>query len=325
MDRPVLGIDISKGSFDVFLIQGEKQQHRSFPNQAEGFELLSNWLRECGLPQVHACMESTGRYGEELAQYLYEQEHQVSVVNPSRIRDYARSKLIRNKTDKLDAKIIAIFCLNEKPALWQPPAPEIRELQALVRHLEALQDMRTQENNRLKSGNPSKQVCSMLQEHLCFIDQQIKQIKKRIKEHIDQHPGLKQDRDLLITIPGVGDSTAIKLLSENIQAFSDGRALAAFAGLNPSLCFSGTSVHHRGRLSKVGRSGLRKSLYFPAISAMRFNPQIRLFCDRLEERHKPSMVIIAAAMRKLLCLALGVLKSGLPFDPSYAQNACALP
>ena len=325
MDRPVLGIDISKGSFDVFLIQGEKQQHRSFPNRAEGFELLSNWLRECGLQQVHACMESTGRYGEELAQYLYEQEHQVSVVNPSRIRDYARSKLIRNKTDKLDAKIIAIFCLNEKPALWQPPAPEIRELQALVRHLEALQDMRTQENNRLKSGNPSKQVCSLLQEHLCFIDQQIKQIKKRIKEHIDQHPGLKQDRDLLITIPGVGDSTAIKLLSENIQAFSDGRALAAFAGLNPSLCFSGTSVHHRGRLSKVGRSGLRKSLYFPAISAMRFNPQIRLFCDRLEERHKPSKVIITAAMRKLLCLALGVLKSRLLFDPCYTQNACALP
>jgi transposase len=325
VDRPVLGIDISKGSFDVFLIQGEKQQHRSFPNQAEGFELLSNWLQECGITKVHACMESTGRYGEELAQYLFEKGHQVSVVNPSRIRDYARSKLTRNKTDKLDAKIIATFCLNEKPASWQPPAPEIRELQALVRHLEALQDMRTQENNRLKSGNPSKQVCSMLQDHLHFIDQQIKQIKKRIEEHIDQHPGLKQDRDLLITIPGVGERTAIKLLSENIQAFSDGRALAAFAGLNPSLCFSGSSVHHRGRLSKIGKSNLRKSLYFPAISAMRFNPTIRIFCDRLEERHKPSMVIITAAMRKLLCLALGVLKSGLPFNPCYTQNACAVP
>jgi transposase len=314
MDRPVLGIDIAKSSFDVFLIHGEKQQHHSFPNQAEGFELLSNWLRECGIQRVHASMESTGRYGEELAQYLYEQGHQVSVVNPARIRDYARSRLTRNKTDKLDAKIIAIFCLNEKPALWQPPAPEIRELQALVRHLEALQDMRTQENNRLKSRVPSKQVCSMLEEHLDFIDQQIKQIKKRIKEHIDQYPGLKQDHDLLITIPGIGDTTATKLLSENIQSFSDGRALAAFAGLN----------HQRGRLSRVGRSTLRKALYFPAISAMRFNPQIIIFCDRLAEKHKPSMVIIAAAMRKLLCLSLGVLKSGLPFDPSYTQNAYAI-
>jgi transposase len=325
MDRPILGIDIAKGSFDVLLIHGDKQQHRSFLNRAEGFALLSKWLQECGLQQVNACMEATGRYGEELAQYLYEQGHQVSVVNPARIRDYARSKLTRNKTDKLDAKIIAFFCLNEKPALWTPPAPEIRELQALVRHLEALQDMRTQENNRLKSGVPSKQVCSMLEEHLEFLDQQIRQIKKRIKQHIDQHPDLKRDRDLLITIPGIGDTTATKLLSENIQAFSDGRALAAFAGLNPSLCLSGTSVHHRGRLSRVGRSGLRKSLYFPAISAMRFNPQIIIFCDRLVEKHKPSMVVIAAAMRKLLCLSLGVLKSGLPFDPSYTQNAYAIP
>jgi len=325
MEIPVLGIDIAKSSFDVFLIHGEKQQHRSFPNRAEGFEQLSNWLRECGVQQVHACMEATGRYGDELAEYLFEQGHRVSVVNPARIRDYARSKLTRNKTDKLDAKIIAFFCLNEKPALWQPPAPEIRELQALVRHLEALQDMRTQENNRLKSGVPSKQVCSMLEEHLAFLDQQIRQIKKRIKEHIDQHPGLKRDHDLLITIPGIGDTTANKLLSENIQAFSDGRALAAFAGLNPSLCFSGTSVHHRGRLSRVGRSTLREALYFPAISAMRFNPQIILFCDRLAEKHKPNMVVIAAAMRKLLCLSLGVLKSGLPFDPSYTQNAYAIP
>jgi transposase len=325
MNRPVLGIDIAKSSFDVFLIHGEKQQHRSFPNRAEGFEQLSSWLRGCGIQYVQACMESTGRYGEELAQYLYEQGHQVSVVNPARIRDYARSKLTRNKTDKLDAKIIAFFCLNEKPELWTPPAPEIRELQALVHHLEALQDMRTQENNRLKSGVPSKQVCSMLEEHLEFLDQQIRQIKKRIKQHIDQYPDLKRDHDLLITIPGIGDTTASKLLSENIQAFSDGRALAAFAGLNPSLCFSGTSVHHRGRLSRVGRSSLRKALYFPAISAMRFNPHIRSFCDRLAEKHKPSMVVIAAAMRKLLCLALGVLKSGLPFDPGYTQNAYATP
>ena len=321
MDRPVVGIDIAKSSFDVFLIHEEKQHYRSFPNKPEGFEQLSNWLQECGVQQVHACMEATGRYGEELAQYLYEQDHQVSVVNPARIRDYARSKLTRNKTDKLDAKIIAFFCLNENPALWQPPAPEIRELQALVRHLEALQDMRTQENNRLKSGVPSKQVCSMLEEHLAFLDEQIRQIKKRIKEHMDQNPGLKRDHDLLITIPGIGDTTANKLLSENIQAFSDGRALAAFAGLSPRLCFSGTSVHHRGRLSRVGRSGLRKALYFPAISAMRFNPQIITFCDRLAEKHKPNMVVIAAAMRKLLCLSMGVLKSGLPFNPNYAQTA----
>lgn len=320
MDSSVLGIDIAKSSFDVVLLQGEKRLHRTFQNQAEGFEQLEHWLHASGTQHVHACMESTGRYGEELAQYLYEQGHKVSVVNPARIRDYARSKLTRNKTDKLDARIIATFCLNEKPELWSPPAPEIRELQALVRHLEALQDMRTQEINRLKSGIPSKQVHAMLEEHLSFLDQQIKQLKKRIQHHIDQNPGLKKDRDLLLSIPGIGEKTAAKLLGENIQAFSNGRALAAFAGLNPSLCLSGTSVHRRGRLSRVGHSGLRKALYFPAISAMRFNPIVQDFCDRLEEKNKPNLVVIAAAMRKLLCLALGVLKSGVPFDPHYAQT-----
>jgi len=224
MDRPVLGIDIAKSSFDVALIHMEKQRHRTFNNRVEGFEQLENWLFASGIQHVHACMEATGRYGQELAQYLYEQGHKVSVVNPARIRDYARSKLTRNKTDKLDAKIIATFCLNEKPDLWRPPAPEIRELQALVRHLEALQDMRTQEVNRLQSGVPSKQVYAMLEEHLSFLDQQIKQIKKRIQQHIDQHPGLKRDRDLLLSIPGIGEKTAAKLLGENIQAFTNVRA-----------------------------------------------------------------------------------------------------
>lgn len=325
MEKAVLGIDIAKKSFDVVLLQGGKRVHRSFANQAEGFEQLSAWLQERGIERVHACLEATGRYGEALARYLYEQEHWVSVVNPAQIRDYARSKLTRNKTDKLDASIIAQFCLKEEPALWMPLAPEIQELQALVRHLETLQDMRTQENNRLKATNPSTLVQTMLQEHLQFLDQQIREVQKRIEEHIRRHPGLKQQRDLLLSIPGIGKTTAAKLLGENIQSFSDGRHLAAYAGLNPSQSRSGASVRKRTQLSRIGRTGLRKSLYFPAISAMRFNPLIQTFCARLGERHKQSMIIIAAAMRKLLCLALGVLKSGQPFDPHYRQSNLAHP
>ena len=317
MEKAVLGIDIAKKSFDVVLLYAGKAVHRSFVNRAEGFEQLCGWLQKQGVEHVHACLEATGRYGEALAHYLYERQHEVSVVNPAQIRDYARSKLTRNKTDKLDASIIAQFCLKEEPSLWAPLAPEILELQALVRHLESLQNMRTQEHNRSKAANPSILVQTMLEQHLQFLDQQIRDVQKRIEEHIHRHPGLKQQRDLLLSIPGIGKTTAAKLLGENIQSFSDGRHLAAYAGLNPSQSRSGSSVRKRTTLSRIGRTGLRKALYFPAISAMRFNPLIQTFCVRLAERHKRSMIVIAAAMRKLLCLALGVLKSGQPFDPHY--------
>lgn len=302
MEKAVLGIDIAKKNFDVVLWQAGKQVHHSFANREEGFEQLSHWLQKQGVEHVHACLEATGRYGEALAHYLYERKYSVSVVNPAQIRDYARSKLMRNKTDKMDAGIIAQFCLKEEPALWMPLAPEIQELQ---------------ENNRLKSDNPSTLVQTMLEEHLRFLDQQIQDVQKRIEEHIHRHPDLKRQQELLLSIPGIGKKTPAKLLGENIQSFSDGRHLAAYAGLNPGQSRSGSSVRKRTKLSRIGRTGLRKALYFPAISAMRFNPVIQTFCDRLVDRHKQGMIVIAAAMRKLLCLALGVLKSGQPFDPHY--------
>ena len=213
----------------------------------------------------------------------------------------------------MDAKLIANYCATQQPVAWTPPPPEVHELQALVRHLEGLQHKRTQENNRLAAGAPAATVRDMLQKHLRFLDQQI-------DDHIEQYPELKKQRDLLDSIPGIGTLTAAKLLGENIQTFSSTRALAAYAGLNPQLGDSGSSVRRKPRLSKVGNSALRKALYFPAICAKNHNPLIKAFCERLEERGKPTMVIVGAARRKLLCLALGVLKSGQPFDPNYTQR-----
>jgi transposase len=266
-------------------------------------------------------MEATNRYWQELATYLHAQGHTVSVVNPARIRDYARSKLLRNKTDRLDADLIADFCATQRPEAWQPLNEEVRELQALMRHWEDLQSLRSEIATRISNGSPSVSVRRLLTEHLAFLDQQIAELKKQIEDHIDQHPDLKQQRDLLTTIPGIGNLTAAKLLSENIQAFSSTRALAAYAGLSPQVRTSGTSIHPPGRISKVGNPHLRKALYFPAISAMRFNPTIQIFCARLEGRQKHNMTVIGAAMRKLLCLSLGVLKSGVPFDPNYRSMA----
>lgn len=274
MQLPVLGIDIAKQSYQVTLRVGNKIQRHTFSNHVDQFQELSVWLAQYGVKRCHACMEATNRYWEDLASYLYAQGHSVSVVNPARIRNYARSKLLRNKTDKLDADLIADFCATQQPDLWQPLPAEVLELQALMRHWEDLKSLRSEIHTRLNNGSPSTSVHNMLSEHLAFLDQQIAELKKQIEGHIDQHPGLKQQRDLLVSIPGIGNLTAAKLLSENIQAFSSTRALVAYAGLSPQQHLSGTSVHSPARMSKIGNSHLRKALYFPAVNARRFNPVI---------------------------------------------------
>lgn len=324
MSSAYLGIDIGKQSFTCSLLQDGKPAHRTFQNRSEGFEALDKWLAKHSAKTVHACMEATNRYWEELAWHMQERGYTVSVVNPGRIHDYARSKLRRNKTDQLDADMIADFCATQHPDLWVAPPPEVHELQALVRHLEALKGVRIQESNRLQAGGRSEAVRQSLEAHLAYLDREIARMEDMIRNHIDQHPDLKRDRDLLTSIPGIGHTTAAKLLSENIQAFTSTRELSAYAGLNPQLHESGSSVRGRPHLSKVGRVRLRKALYFPAISAMRHNLAVIRFCDRLELKGKPKMVQIGAAMRKLLCIALGVLKSQVPFDPAFSQHMQAI-
>ena len=133
---PTLGIDISKASFHVELSLNEKLRHRKFTNRKEGFSELGNWLVKHKVKQVHACLEATGPYGEELASYLYQQGHTVSIVNPLQIKAFGQSELLRNKDDRPDAGLIRRFCEKQRPPAWTPPPAHLRELQALTRHLE---------------------------------------------------------------------------------------------------------------------------------------------------------------------------------------------
>lgn len=319
MNRPVLGIDVSKAKFDVSLLRDDKSYHHGFPNTPEGFQALQGWLTRRHVDTVHACLEATGPYGDALALFLVEAHHTVSVVNPLRIKAFGESELRRAKTDKADAALIARFCLQQHPPAWVPPAPEIRELQALVRRLESLQQMHTQELNRRASGVPTPAVAQSLEETLAFLEAEMAKIEQQIQAHIDQHPSLKHRRDLIDSIQGIGPKTATALLAEfpNIAEFASARELAAYAGVTPQPHTSGSSVHRRTQMSRRGSPRVRKILYFPAVVAMTYNPLVRTFCDRLRERGKPSMSIIVAAMRKLIHLVYGVLKSDRPFDPKY--------
>ena len=143
--------------------------------------------------------------GVGLATCLHDAGQNVSVVNPARIKGFARSELLRTKSDKVDAGLIARFWATMHPESWVPLAPEIRTLQALVRRVDALLVMRTQELNRVEATHET--VASSVQEHVVYLDQEIKKLKKQIADHIKQHPELRAKRDLLGSIPEIGETT----------------------------------------------------------------------------------------------------------------------
>jgi transposase len=324
MDLFPLGIDISKAKFDVALVRDDgKLRHKVFPNTSAGFQQLSAWLVKHRAGAIHACLEATGTYGEALAVYLHKAGHLVSVVNPAIIKAFAATEMSRTKTDKADASLIARYCHKHQPPAWTPPPPEISELQALVRRLEALLEMLQQERNRLSAGIESTSVKASVEQHIAYLDEQIAHTQALIRDHIEGHPPLKQQRDLLRSIPGIGETTAAKFLAEivDINHYQSARQVAAFAGLVPKHRESGASVRGRPKLCKVGTARLRKALYFPAIVATQHNPIIKALSARLRERGKCPMIIIGAAMRKLIHLAYGVLKSGKPFDPHHVKTA----
>ncbi|MBZ0301238.1 MAG: transposase [Anaerolineae bacterium] len=320
-----IGIDVSKRTLDVVLLRGNDALHAQFDNTPAGFIQLGTWLRRRQAVAIPVCLEATGVYSEAVAVFLHEAGYEVSVVNPARTKAYADSRLNRQKTDKTDALVIAQFCQTQQPARWQPPDPAQRELQALVRQLCALQGMYRQEQNRLEASRTSEAVSTMLCQHLAFLEQQMEEMQHLIRNLIECHPDLKRQHDLLDTIPGLGETTIATLLAEipDIRAFDTAPQLAAYAGVTPRHYRSGTSVHGRTRMSKRGNALLRVALYFPAMVALRHNPIIRAFGERLKASGHAPKSIIGAAMRKLLHLVFGVLKSGRPFDPAYSSQVVA--
>jgi transposase len=324
MTEPALGIDISKLKFNACLIQHSgKLKHKVFPNSEPGFEQLREWLSRQGVERVDACLEATGTYGEALSLFLYQAGHRVSVINPAAVKAFAGSRLSRTKTDRVDAELIARFCQAQAPPLWTPLPQEVRELQALVRRLESLVEMRVAEENRLSSGISVDSVRQSVEELLAHLNTQIKRTEKLIREHLNRHPRLKQQSELLDSIPGIAETTTAALLAEitDINQYRSARQVAAYAGLVPRERQSGTSVRGRTRLSKIGNARLRRALYFPAITALRCSPFFQQWAEGLLKRGKSKMSVICAVMRKLIHLAYGVLKTGKPFDPEWVKTA----
>ncbi len=321
LKKTAIGIDISKAKYDVYVTDGVKSWRNEFPNTAGGHRKLVKWLQKIDAAAGHVCLEATGRYGEEVARCLHGAGYTVSIVNPRIIKRYAQVQGLRNKTDQLDAKLLATYCQREQPRSWQPPTPQQRKLQALTRYLDDLKENRTSQINRLKAGTHPDEVATSLRTVIELLSEQIKTVGEQISDHINQHPELQRDRDLLVSIDGIGETTAAIVLAElpHIANFSNAKQLAAYAGLTPQQLQSGQSHYHAGLL-KLGSKHLRTALFFPAISAIRHNKPLAAFARRLAERGKRKMSIVVAVMRKLLHYIFAILTKQQPFDPDYLSN-----
>lgn len=312
----LVGIDIAKKTFDVSRLENGKYQPNAFANTPEGFHAFLAWLTAYGLASTLCVLEATGLYGLPLMTFLHDQGIPVSQVNPAAIKAFAQSELSRTKSDKADARLIARFGRERQPRLWTPPTPAVHKLQILLRRIEQLMEMRQMELNRLEGAEGDAQAS--IQQSISRLDQDIKDMQQKVKNTIDQDADLKKRRDLLESIPGIGEATSpyLLILFADPHDFEDPKQAVAFVGLSPNPHQSGASG--KTRLSRIGDARLRKALYMPAMVAQQHNPVLKAFSERLKANGKKGKVILCAIMRKLIHIAFGVLKSGRPFDPNFA-------
>lgn len=325
----VLGIDVAKAKVDTWFqwVQPtEKATHRCYENTSAGHQRLLAWLASQPLAQLHGCLEATGTYGDALALCLHQAGYRVSVVNPLRIKRYGESELSRIKTDKSDAALLARFCLTQHPDPWTPLPAERQELRDVVRSLQDVKQLSVQQVARHQSGPHTPAVEAATLRILTCLNQERVALEQQIAHHILAHESLATDYALLLSIVSIGPQTAAVLLAElgDVRRFATVRDLVAYVGLCPRLCSSGSSVHGPTPLTKRGNAVVRKALYFPALNAVRFNPCLKPFYQRLLGKGKPKMVAVAAVMRKLLHLVYGVVCSGQPFDPTHVSLRPAL-
>ena len=327
MSDVIVGIDVSKETLDANCARGQRKKGRIFANNSDGWKLVLSWLKAMGSKQAHIRMEATGRHSLGVALALHDAGHVVSVVNPAQIRDFARTKLGRNKTDKVDAALIHEYAELFKPGPWAPPSTAMRRLCELQTIRAGIVSNRAEWKNRIGRGLADATATRLAAATIEHFTIQLEAIDKAIAETIDQDPELRGRRDLLLSVVGVGETLAASLLAEMPEpgALRRSGEIVAYAGLNPSHHRSGTSIDRPTRISKIGNATPRSSLYMPALSAMRFNPAVKALVARLKTagRLKPKQIVVAA-MRKLLVICFGVLKTGRRFDPAIAMPASAL-
>ena len=320
------GIDVSKEKFDVGWLRDVKtgkKKTKVFKNTRAGHQQVQDWLlNNLKVPaqDIVITLEPTGVYHEALMYFLHDCGFQVLLVNPGKARKYAQSLNQLHKTDKLDAVTLAWYghAQQHKLTLWQPEAPEIRELKVMIRRLDALEKDLQREQNRQEAAQvslSSDRVAQSLKDMIETLKAEIERLQQDIDNHIDRFPELKRNRQLLQSIKGIGTVMSRELVYLFAsKRFKSAKQAAAYIGLIPKLRESG-KLKGRTMLSKMGSARIRAKLYMAAVCASTHNPDIKAQKARLLKAGKVKMQALGAAMRKLIQICFGVIKHQCEYQP----------
>lgn len=353
---PVLGLDVSKATLDVKL-SSDKQRRlfKRVANTLDGLEQLQGWLEAHSVARVHVCLEATGTYHDLAALFFFERGHQVSVLNPARVKAFRISEGMVSKTDRQDALLLARFGEQKRPGLWKPTPALIEQMQVLLGRLDDRAKMQRQESNRLENGRLDEETRREIMEHVAWVERMRKQCKRRVLTLVagshEPSPEAGEQQEpmaggkpatpvpssaptsaspsseqvflgcqVLASLPGIGALTAARLYSVywDHERFGKAGSLVHYAGISPAHNEAGTSVRGAACIARAGNADVRRWLYMCAIVATTHDPDFRHWKQELQARGKKGWVILTAVMRKLLHLVHGVLKSGEAYDAHKA-------
>lgn len=321
-----IGIDVSKDKLDIGWLRdvaSGKIKTKVLKNTGDGHQRLIAWLLKttrARTEDIVITLEPTGIYHEALLYDLHARGFQLFLANPGKARQYAESLNQTHKTDPGDAIMLARYghAQRHQLSLWQPEAPEVRELKVMLRRLDALEKDLQRERNRQEATEfslSSERVIQSLQDMIRALEAEIAQLQQDIDDHINRFPELKRNRQLLESIKGIGSVMSRELVCLFAsKTFSSAKQVAAYVGLIPRLRESGT-LKGRATLSKTGSARLRARLYMAAVCASTHNPDIRAQKHRLLKAGKLKMQALGAAMRKLIQICFGVIKHQSEYRP----------
>lgn len=327
MSPVTLGIDIAAASFTAATwVDGRGTLLGSFPNTPAGFAQLAAHPALTQAPTVHLVLEPTGGYELALAHFALQQGWQVSLPNPKQVRDFAKGRGRRAKTDGQDALLLARFGAETDPPPWQPLPDEVAELESLQRRKDDLEHLLRQERNRRHALAQRPQqhaaVPASLERMIAALAEELAALEQAIQEHLKRHAPLAALVQRLRTVPGVGAKTVVPLLILlwRWHVLTDGqgsaKGLTAYVGLDPQPFESGTSVHKPATISRQGDKLIRRRLFMGVLGGIRGQNALRAFYQRLVGRGKKRKVALVAATRKLMVWAWKVFQSQTDFDPA---------
>lgn len=316
-----IGIDVSKETLDFGWTENGSKKHFQVPNTLDGFESALSKAPSDG----KFVMEATGTYYLNLALFLDEKGQYLSVVNPICTKGHMRSELRRSKSDKTDALAISRFGQEKRPEPWQAPAPDLLQMRQLLMVCDTLKLDMARLGNKIHAMDQCVYASSFAMGILEELKDRMEAQYKEAMDYLDELASRSMSRtvEVIGSIIGIGRETALRMAISigDFHRFPNSRKLVSWCGVSPTVAQSGSSVHSKGTISRMGGSRIRTTLYMCAWSAVRYNPQCKAMWERMKEKGKPGKLILMAVVNKLIRLMYSLVIHDTVYDPHFLAKA----